>query len=111
MDFLIRARMNRACDLLEATTYTVKRVADLLGYDDPFYFSRRFKSANGVAPKEYRRMKSKMGTHGRRNGVPVPLPVREFRDPVTTMTNHLRLMPVAHLGHTQRLQDQFAASR
>jgi hypothetical protein len=33
---------------------SVKEVAATLGYDDPFYFSRIFKSVNRVAPSEYR---------------------------------------------------------
>jgi AraC-like DNA-binding protein len=54
MDFFIRLRMQRACQLLEATSLSVKEVAAELGYDDPFYFSRMFKSVNAVAPTEYR---------------------------------------------------------
>jgi transcriptional regulator GlxA family with amidase domain len=54
IDFFIRLRMQRACQLLEATSLSVKEVAAELGYDDPFYFSRMFKSVNTVAPTEYR---------------------------------------------------------
>lgn len=53
-DFLIRARMCRACELLRGTDLSVKEVAASLGYDDPFYFSRLFKSVNGVSPRGYR---------------------------------------------------------
>jgi len=53
-DFLIRARMRRAGELLLKTDLSVKQLAALLGYDDPFYFSRVFKSVCGVPPREYR---------------------------------------------------------
>ena len=56
MDFFIRLRMQRACELLDATALCIKEVAALLGYDDQFYFSRVFKSVNGVAPTDYRKL-------------------------------------------------------
>jgi len=56
IDFFIRLRMHHACRLLDQTSLNVKEVAAALGYDDPFYFSRVFKSVNRVAPTEYRTM-------------------------------------------------------
>jgi len=55
IDYFIRLRMERARELLEAGSLHVKEVAAELGYGDPFYFSRMFKSVNHVAPVEYRR--------------------------------------------------------
>jgi AraC-like DNA-binding protein len=55
IDFFIRLRMNRARQLLETTALNIKEIAGELGYDDPFYFSRLFKSVNGVAPTDYRK--------------------------------------------------------
>jgi transcriptional regulator GlxA family with amidase domain len=54
IDYFTRLRMQRACRLLENTSLSVKEVASELGYDDPFYFSRVFKSVNRVAPSDYR---------------------------------------------------------
>ncbi len=54
IDYFIRLRMQHACHLLEATSFSVKEVAAALGYEDPFYFSRIFKSVNEVAPSAYR---------------------------------------------------------
>jgi AraC-like DNA-binding protein len=54
IDYFIHLRMERACQMLEATSLAVKEVAAALGYEDPFYFSRVFKSVNAVAPSEYR---------------------------------------------------------
>ena len=54
IDYFIHLRMHRACELLAGTGLRVKELAATLGYDDPFYFSRVFKSVNGVAPSDYR---------------------------------------------------------
>jgi AraC-like DNA-binding protein len=74
MDYFTRLRMQRACRLLERTSLSVKEVASELGYDDPFYFSRVFKSINTVAPSEYRTM-SKEWKEALKNTVPSPAPV------------------------------------
>jgi AraC-like DNA-binding protein/DNA-binding CsgD family transcriptional regulator len=57
IDYFIRLRMQQACRLLDETALSVKEVAAAVGYDDPFYFSRVFKSVNRVAPSEYRQLK------------------------------------------------------
>lgn len=54
MDYFTRLRMSHACRLLDTTRASVKEVAAALGYDDPFYFSRVFKSLSAVAPLHYR---------------------------------------------------------
>jgi transcriptional regulator GlxA family with amidase domain len=54
IDFFIHLRMRRACTLLDSTALSVKEIADRLGYDDAFYFSRLFKSVVSRAPTEYR---------------------------------------------------------
>ena len=58
IDCFIRLRMQHACRLLDETVMSVKEVAATLGYDDPFYFSRIFKSVIHVAPSEYRLLKN-----------------------------------------------------
>ncbi len=70
IDFFIRLRMNHARELLDSTCSSVKEVAATMGYDDPFYFSRVFKSVHSVAPAEYRRRNGQgraaaPGTNGR----------------------------------------------
>jgi AraC-like DNA-binding protein len=58
IDYFIRLRMQHACRLLDETAMSVKEIAAALGYDDPFYFSRIFKSVHQVAPSEYRLLKN-----------------------------------------------------
>jgi len=54
MDYFTKLRMSHACRLLDSTGASVKEVAAALGYNDPFYFSRVFKSVLAVAPVHYR---------------------------------------------------------
>ena len=57
MDYFIRLRMHQACQLLDTTELSVKEVADRLGYEDPLYFSRVFKSLHDLSPSEYRTLR------------------------------------------------------
>jgi AraC-like DNA-binding protein len=54
MDYFTKLRMSHACRLLDSNSASVKEVAAALGYNDPFYFSRVFKSVSAVAPVHYR---------------------------------------------------------
>jgi AraC-like DNA-binding protein len=63
IDYLIKLRMEHARRLLEQTSWSVKEVAVSLGYDDPLYFSRVFKSINQTAPTDFRA--GKRDTNGR----------------------------------------------
>jgi AraC-like DNA-binding protein len=65
IDFFIHLRMQHACWLLDNTSMKVQEVAAALGYDDPYYFSRAFKSVNRVAPSEYRLTPDKLKTRSR----------------------------------------------
>lgn len=55
IDYFNRLRMHRACQLLDTTALSVKEIATRLGYDDPLYFSRAFKTVMDLAPSDYRR--------------------------------------------------------
>ncbi|HEV2438254.1 MAG TPA: AraC family transcriptional regulator [Verrucomicrobiae bacterium] len=66
IDYFIRLRLRQACHLLEDTRMSVKEIAYTLGYDDPFYFSRIFKSFNHIAPSNYRLRKGKTEEAARR---------------------------------------------
>ncbi|MCO6449490.1 MAG: AraC family transcriptional regulator [Caldilineales bacterium] len=56
VDYFIRLKVQRACELLETTLMPVGEVALTLGYDDQYYFSRIFKKIVGAHPTAYRRM-------------------------------------------------------
>jgi AraC family transcriptional regulator of arabinose operon len=52
--FLELQRLNRAVQLLDSTQLSVKEIAAQVGFDNPFYFTLRFKRQNGVSPRDYR---------------------------------------------------------
>ena len=54
MQFLEQQRMNRACQLLDFTTRSVTAIAAEVGYENPFYFTLRFKQHTGSSPRGYR---------------------------------------------------------
>ena len=56
--FLVRCRMALAASLLLDPQLLVKEVASLSGYDDPYHFSRTFKSVYGHSPEAFRRLRS-----------------------------------------------------
>jgi transcriptional regulator GlxA family with amidase domain len=63
IDYFIRLKMQHARQLLDTTPSSVKEIAAALGYNDPFYFSRVFKSVNEIAPSEYRLKDKNRETH------------------------------------------------
>lgn len=54
LQWFIRVRMRRASELLVQTRLPIKQVAKHVGYEDPLYFSRAFKSVCGLPPSEFR---------------------------------------------------------
>jgi AraC family transcriptional regulator of arabinose operon len=53
--FLEEQRLARAQMLLERTTHTVGAIAAEVGFENPFYFTLRFKRHTGLAPTDWRR--------------------------------------------------------
>jgi AraC-like DNA-binding protein len=54
LQYQTRLRMSRARELLDTTDQPVAEIARILGYADPFYFSRQFRSVHGTSPSAYR---------------------------------------------------------
>lgn len=55
MKYLLTVRVNKAKEFIESDSeITFKQVAELVGYNDPHYFSRIFRSMTGLTPSEYR---------------------------------------------------------
>ncbi len=52
---LMEARIGRAKDLLLETDWSITRIADVLGYNDVYFFSRQFKHVTGQTPSAIRR--------------------------------------------------------
>jgi AraC-like DNA-binding protein/quercetin dioxygenase-like cupin family protein len=52
--FFIDLKMRRAAELLHDPGRKIKEVAFMLGFNDPYYFSRCFKKTMGCSPLQYR---------------------------------------------------------
>ncbi|MBM6775565.1 AraC family transcriptional regulator [Olsenella profusa] len=53
--YLIGYRMTKAAELLKLTTLPIGEVARTVGYPNQLHFSRAFKGAYGVSPRDWRR--------------------------------------------------------
>lgn len=47
-------RITKAKQYLESGRYQNQEISELVGFSDPFYFSKRFKQCCGITPSEYR---------------------------------------------------------
>lgn len=54
MEFVEQQRIERSRQLLAMTSLSIKEISRQVGYDNPFYFSLRFKKRIGVSPRTYR---------------------------------------------------------
>jgi len=61
IEYFIRLKLHHACQLLSQTSLPIQSIAEKVGYEDPFYFSRLFKKVHGRSPRDYR------NTAGRKN--------------------------------------------
>ena len=53
--FILQKRIYNAEALLQNTQYNINEIAQIVGYDNPLYFSRIFQKAKGLSPSEYRK--------------------------------------------------------
>jgi AraC-like DNA-binding protein len=54
IEYFNHLKIQRACQYLHFTDLRVKEIADKLGFDDPYYFSRLFSKLMGMSPNQYR---------------------------------------------------------
>ena len=59
--YLTEIRMNKAKELLSVSSYNVGEIAEIVGYQNPLYFSRVFSSNAGCSPTEFRRKSHQSG--------------------------------------------------
>lgn len=52
LQFLTTIRMTEAKNLLQSRQYKIYQIAEKIGYNDVYYFSKRFKKYYGYPPKE-----------------------------------------------------------
>lgn len=54
IEYFNHLKIQRACQYLHFTELRVKEIADKLGIEDPYYFSRLFTKLMGMSPNQYR---------------------------------------------------------
>ncbi len=63
--YVERMRLQRAADLLRSSDLAIKEIAAACGYDDPFYFTNRFRRLYRTSPSAYRaRPSGRRGVRG-----------------------------------------------
>ncbi|MBN1674942.1 MAG: helix-turn-helix domain-containing protein [Kiritimatiellae bacterium] len=53
-DFILRARIEAAQNLLLGSSHTVTQIAEMLGYGNIYFFSKQFKEKTGLTPSRFR---------------------------------------------------------
>lgn len=56
LNYTNQLRITKAAELLKYSTDSITDIAEEVGFEELYYFSRVFKKIIGVSPKEYRRM-------------------------------------------------------
>jgi AraC-like DNA-binding protein len=59
-EYLVYLRLRRAKELLQDTTYNISEIADFVGYDSIYSFSRVFKQYENMSPRDWRRMNDQL---------------------------------------------------
>ena len=52
-DYINQIKIDRAKELLEKKEYMMYEISDMLGFENPYYFSKVFKKLTGITPSEY----------------------------------------------------------
>lgn len=58
IDYVNGVKIDKSCDLLRENKYLIYEIAYILGFDNPYYFTKIFKKYKGCTPKEYVQHKS-----------------------------------------------------
>ena len=68
LNYLIRRRLDSACELLNRTDLPVGEVGQRVGLDNAYYFSRIFHRRLGLTPSAYRQQTRRQGVRGGAGG-------------------------------------------
>ena len=55
MQYIVSLRISTAKGYLDNSNKAINEIANIVGYDNPLYFSRLFKKHTGITPSEYKK--------------------------------------------------------
>lgn len=55
VNFILKIRMERACELLKKEDWNITQIGEMTGYEDANYFCRVFRKYFGITPMQYRK--------------------------------------------------------
>jgi YesN/AraC family two-component response regulator len=55
ISYFSHLKITKACEFLDQTKQKIKEIAFMLGYSDPYYFSKDFQKKMGISPRNYRK--------------------------------------------------------
>ena len=55
MQYIVSKRLSMAKNLLISSNLPLSEISEMIGYDNPLYFSRLFKKHSGITPSDYRK--------------------------------------------------------
>ncbi len=56
--YIEKIRIDRSRELLSDTDLSVHEISDIIGFNDPFYFSKVFKKNTGLSPQPFRKLRN-----------------------------------------------------
>ena len=55
LEYFTRLKIQRACQFWDLTDMRIKEVAIQVGFNDPYYFSRKFSKVMNICPNKYKK--------------------------------------------------------
>ena len=52
-DYIAQVKIEHAKELIDSHQYLMYEISDMLGFENPYYFSRVFKKVTGISPRNY----------------------------------------------------------
>lgn len=52
-DYIANVKIEHAKELIDTHQYLMYEISDMLGFDNPYYFSKVFKKVTGISPREH----------------------------------------------------------
>jgi len=53
-DYLINIKIETAKTLMLTSSHSIGRIAEIMGYNDLYHYSKQFKQKTGISPSAYR---------------------------------------------------------